>query len=470
MLLSAIKVLLLNIFLALATLIPQTTLSVGMVGQPVSFLPHNATTDSEKLVSQMVFRSLFKYQDGELKTDLLSSWSVSDDLTAYDFKLKKDAAWQDGTQITSNDIIYTLSLYENLINEMEIEKVSPQEVQIKLSNPTSMLPSIMTFGIEPAHLPNQSKLQPIGSTSYQILFVQKEGNSVQKVILQSFSGNKQYNRLSVSFYKSENDQQTGYKLGEINAFLSNSDITLTGANKIGLTYLGRYFVLLFNTRQTALEPVENRKVLESALNTEDHLKQHYYENAILAKGPLGETFAGKVTLFEPAYNPKASLTTSQSSVLTKLSILLPNNNDGRQIESLLKSSWEKELGINLEIEFLSLEDIVTRGQKGEYDVLFIGHETSPDPDRYAFWHSTQIDKLNFSGFTDLRADKALEEGRKTFDEAERIKHYSIFQDVLSTKVPAVFLYHQGSYLYISKKTDINLPKVIYYPSDILKNL
>lgn len=470
MLLSAIKILLINTLLALSTLIPEPTISIGMIGQPISFLPHSAISDSEKIVSKMVFRSLFKYQEGELKTDLLSSWSVSDDLTTYDFKLRNDAKWQDGTQITSNDIIHTLSLYENLINEMEIEKVSSTQVQIKLSNPTSMLPAIMTFGIEPAHLTNQQMLQPIGSTSYRIVLVQREGDSIQKVILQSFAGNKQYNRIKVNFYKNENDQQTAYKLGEINAFLSNSDILLPGTSKKSITYLGRYFVLLFNTRQTALEPVENRKVLESALDIENHLKQHYYENTKLTKGPLSETFAGKSTLFESTYNKNATLTTQQKSIMTKLTVLLPNNNDGRQIESLLKSSWGKKLGINLEVEFLTLEEIAEKGRKGEYDVLFIGHETSPDPDRYAFWHSTQINKLNFSGFIDLRADKALEEGRKTFDESERIKHYSILQDVLSTKVPAVFLYHPGSYLYISEKTDINLPKVIYYPSDILKNL
>ena len=470
MLFSAIKVLLLNIVLALATLIPQSTLSIGMIGQPSSFLPHDAKSDSEKLISQLIFKGLFKYQDGELKTDLLSDWNVSDDLITYTFKIKADAKWQDGTPISSNDIIYTLSLYEKLINEMEIEKTGEKEVQIKLSTPTSMLPSILTLGIEPAHLPNQSKIQPTGSTSYRILFIQKERDSIQKVIIQSFSGNKQYNRVSISFYKNENDQQTAYKLAEISSFLSNSDITLPGANKISITYLGRYFVLLFNTEQPALSLTENRKVLESALDIETQLKKHYYENTIISKGPVSETFASKGALFKSAYNPNAKLTTSQSSAMTKLEIILPNNNDGRQIESLLRDSWEDKLEIDLEIEFLDLDEIVQKGKKGEYDVLFIGHETSPDPDRYAFWHSTQTNLLNFSGFSDLRADKALEEGRKTFDQEERIKHYSIFQDVISTKIPAVFLYHPGSYLYISEKTQANLPKVIYYPSDILKNL
>src|SRR3990167_7275747 len=338
MLFSAIKVLLLNIVLALATLIPQSTLSIGMIGQPSSFLPHDAKSDSEKLISQLIFKGLFKYQDGELKTDLLSDWNVSDDLITYTFKIKADAKWQDGTPISSNDIIYTLSLYEKIINEMEIEKTGEKEVQIKLSTPTSMLPSILTLGIEPAHLPNQSKIQPTGSTSYRILFIQKERDSIQKVIIQSFSGNKQYNRVSISFYKNENDQQTAYKLAEISSFLSNSDITLPGANKISITYLGRYFVLLFNTEQPALSLTENRKVLESALDIETQLKKHYYENTIISKGPVSETFASKGALFKSAYNPNAKLTTSQSSAMTKLEIILPNNNDGRQIESLLRDS------------------------------------------------------------------------------------------------------------------------------------
>ena len=470
MLLSVLKVFFLNIFLALATLIPQHTLSVGMIGRPNSFLPHEAKSDSERLVSQMIFRGLFKYQDGELIPDLVESWSVSDDLTTYNIKIKGTAKWQDGNPVSSDDILHTLTLYERLINEMDIEKVSPKEVQIRLTSPTSMLPSILTFGIEPVHLSSQSKLRPTGSTSYRILLVQKDRENVTKITMESFGGSKQYNRINVYFYKTENDQQTGYKLGEINAFLSDSDISLTGTEKSSITYAGRYFALIFNMRQPALEQVENRKVLESALDLDKFLKGHYYENAIPAKGPISKSFASKDILFESTFNPTAKLTTAQSSVMTNLSILLPNNTDGRQIETLLRESWQKKLGIELQFEFLDLSEIIEQGRKGEFDVLFIGHETTPDPDRYIFWHSTQTGKLNLSGFFDLRADKALEEGRKTFDTEERIKHYSIFQDVMSTKIPAIYLYHPGSYLYVSPKTPIPLPKVLYYPSDILKNL
>lgn len=75
-----------------------------------------------------------------------------------------------------------------------------------------------------------------------------------------------------------------------------------------------------------------------------------------------------------------------------------------------------------------------------------------------------------ANFIDLRADKALEEGRHVFPFDERLLHYNIFQDVMFTKVPAIFLYHPGTFLYTSEKTPIPLPEKVYTPSDILENL
>ncbi|PJA41348.1 hypothetical protein CO178_00400 [candidate division WWE3 bacterium CG_4_9_14_3_um_filter_34_6] len=468
--LSALKVLFINILLALTTLIPQETLSIGIIGQPTSFLPSQATSDSERLISQIVFRSLFKFQDGELVNDLVDKWSTSEDIKTYKIVLKENIFWQDGTPITSNDILYSLSLRENLINEMEIEKISSKEVQIKLSTATAMLPSILTFGIEPSHLRNQNKISPVGSTSYRILKIEKERSEIKSITLQSFEKNKQYNRIIVRFYNTDNDLVTAYKLGEIKTFLSQTDINLPNVTKTNLTFLGRYFLLVINTQKPALQPIENREILVKSLDLNSYLLGHYYETSLKAQGPISHSEFTKEEGFEYTYDSKATLSISQKNTMSKLSILLPNNTDGRQMESVLKEFWGKQLGIDLQFEFLNIDEITKRGSGGEFDILLIGHEITPDPDRYIFWHSTQIGKLNMAQFEDLRADKALEEGRRATSAEDRLKHYSIFQDVISTKIPAIFLYHPGSYFYVSEKTPVPLPNVIYYPSDILNNL
>ncbi len=470
MLFEFLKIIFLNIFLALATLWPQNNVSIGLIGKPETFLPSQATLDSEKIVSDMVFRKLFKYSEGELVPDLIADWDVSEDKSEYTLKLKEDIYWQDGKEITSNDIIYSFSQQISLINEVELEKTSDKEVKVKLKSPLGILPTLLTFGIEPAHLEGQSKIIPIGSTSYRVARVIRERSRIQSVILQSFGQNKQYNRINFKFYSNDAELKSAYSLREISVFSSPQEFAEDGILKNNITYLGRYFVIIFNTSNPRLSDVENREVLAKSLNTSEFLQKTYFVNALPAQGAISQSPYTRDELEEGVYDENIELTAAQKNILTSLVVLVPNNSDGRQIESLLRENWEEKLGIELEIRFLDLNELINEAKDGGFDVLYIGQEVTPDPDRYVFWHSSQIGKFNFSEFEDLRSDKALEEGRLASTFEERLPHYNIFQDVISTKYPSVFVYHPGTYLYTSERTPIPLPKKIYNPSDILDNL
>ncbi|OGC51899.1 hypothetical protein A2982_02190 [candidate division WWE3 bacterium RIFCSPLOWO2_01_FULL_39_13] len=479
MILYFIRLLIVNLLITLSTVIPQRTYSIGYIGQPASFLPHEAQTDSEKAVSDVVFRKLFKYEEGKLVNDLVDKYEISEDETEYRIALKDNIKWQDGQPITSDDILYSLTLYENFRNEIDVEKTSEKEVTLKLPTPTGILPSLLTIGLEPAHIPRNNRLKPIGSSSYRIARIIRERNYVQGVILQSLQKNKQYSRIAYRFYTSDNELKTAYKLGEIAAFLSNSEFIWPSVQMKKTTYLGRYFVVIFNTPNQPLDDPEIRAVLGKSLDIRGFLKENnYYSNSLPAEGPISyypveENGIPAYTIFPfltDSYDKDTKLNTLQKGLLTKLDILLPNNQDGRQIAVLLEEGWEKQLGITLNIQYLELNELLDKAREGTFDALFIGHEVSPDPDRYLFWHSTQIGDLNLGRFKDLRADTALEEGRLTVETEERIKHYNIFQDVIYTKTPAVFIYHPGQYFYFSSDYPITLPEKIYYPSEITKNL
>lgn len=470
MFLDFIRTAIIGTILGIFTLIPQSNISIGLVGQPKTFLPSQAQTDTERVVSELLFRKLFKYQDGKLVNDLVESWKASEDYSTYNIKLKKGNRWHDGIEVSSNDIIYTLTNREGIKDQIEIEKISPLEVKISLTTPNAILPNLLTFGLEPAHVPNQNPLRPVGSTSYRLARIDMERNNVQGVVLQSFQPDKLYNKLTFNFYKNENELSTAYKLGEITTFLSSSTFDWQGVEKQPITYLGRYFALIFNTEGEKLSPVENRQILAKALNVDDLLNKNYYVNSLKAQGSISHSQYTKAEAITDTYDTNAALTTNQKAALGEIKVLLPNNKDGAQIESFLRDSWEKKLGLKLNFNFLDLDDLINTAKNGEFDVLFIGEEVGPDPDRYIFWHSTQKNTYNLGQFEDLRADKALEEGRKAFDFETRLGHYNIFQDVIVTKVPAVFLYHPGTYLYTSNKKPIPIPSVIYSPSDILKNL
>ena len=472
MIIDQVKILFINILLALFTIFPQHTLSIGLTNQPQSLLPHEVQTDTEKTISNLLFRKLFKYEEGKLVNDLVEKWTVNENNTEYVFKIKPNQRWQDGNLITTDDVLYSLTMQNDLKNEIDIEKISQSEIKITLQTSTAILPTVLIFGIEPSHLRNQDKLKPVGSTSFRISKISKEQNKIQSITLQSFQKNKPYNRVKFSFYETDNDLQAAYKLGEISAFLSNTLFEYPGISRQSVTFAGRYFALIFNNQSEKLQDPEIRKILSSSINKTELLTRSYYANSTIANGPISNSIYSKLSTSEEVNSETANqkFNATQKKLINSLKILLPNNPDGRQIETYLKSTWEKNLEVQLEFEYLSLDEMVSKSKDGKFDVMFIGHEVTPDPDRYSFWHSTQINILNLGKFSDLRAAKALEEGRKAWDETERSKHYNIFQDVIETKIPAIFLYHPGSYLYTSQKTPLSVPKLLYYPSEIIKNL
>ena len=100
------------------------------------------------------------------------------------------------------------------------------------------------------------------------------------------------------------------------------------------------------------------------------------------------------------------------------------------------------LNITLNIYYKSANDIITQIiPKRDYDILVYGLDYGADPDLYPFWHSTQAtDKgYNLSNFSNIDADVALEDARKTSDQKVRFEKYDIFWKIFSDEVPAVIL-------------------------------
>jgi len=80
--------------------------------------------------------------------------------------------------------------------------------------------------------------------------------------------------------------------------------------------------------------------------------------------------------------------------------------------------WEDKLNLDVDVKKEDPETFVQNViEPRDFEVLLYGQEVGRDPDRYVLWHSTQKDSpnLNISGFEQIRADRALEEGRNELD-------------------------------------------------------
>ena len=461
-------------FLALILLFFQSifmgpTYKHGLVGYPKSFNPLYVKSDSEKMVSNLVFRGLFRYNENqELVPDLAESYKIAEDGLSYEVKLKDSLKWHNGQAITANDVLYTASK-SPVLREISTDKINDLTVRFNLPNKFSPFLDILTLGIAPANSENNHSLIMVGSGDFIISRIKMDKSNIKEVILVTENPNFKFKKIIFRFYEKEESLMSAYKLGEINGFLSKDRFIWDNISDYRVNFLGRYFVLYLNTTSALFETAEDRKKLAGAINYEKLFEEVVNEGGIPANGPLSKTWAENTDLeFLKYANPSEA--GKDAEKIIKLFYIAGKENT--KVSQFIKNSWEK-VGYTVDLQEIASENLLSSVRKNkDFGALLLGIETSRDPDRYVFWHSTQSTDtggLNFGKYKAVRVDKALEEGRNTLDRKERIKHYGIMQKVFADEVPAVFLYHPTFHFYLSKQIKgANLAN-IYYPWEIFKN-
>ena len=193
----------------------KPTFVEGVVGKPVHPNPLFDKSETQKEISQLVFRSLISVdKKGNPVGDLAKNFKKISE-TEYIFYLKKNIFWHDGVRFTSDDVLYTVKIaqdprYESVVSsnfkDVSVEKLDNYTVKFKLREPFAPFPFATTVGIIPKHIPLK-KYKPIGTGSFRVKSITKE-----RIVLAS----KKLNVI-FRFYMNFKDAKTALKLGEIHA-------------------------------------------------------------------------------------------------------------------------------------------------------------------------------------------------------------------------------------------------------------
>ncbi len=140
---------------------------------------------------------------------------------------------------------------------------------------------------------------------------------------------------------------------------------------------------------------------------------------------------------------------TEDALPLKISITTVDQDLMKKTAEALKEQW-KALGFEVEIKTLpisrlELEAIKTR----EYECLLFGEVLGIIPDPLPFWHSSQKKDpgLNLAVYENKKADKLLEDIRKSADIFSQVDKFAELQDILIDDAPAVFLY-SPDYIYL----------------------
>lgn len=455
------------IYLFILSFMPVSSWSQGLQGQPLSFIPFKASTDAELTVSSLIFRRLATVDPmtGNIQYDLLESYDVKEEGLVYEIKMKEGQYWQDGVEITSNDLLYTASLSGNL-REVSSDRIDKYRVRFVLPNKYSPFLSIISIPLLPAHLQDSNKdLRPVGSGDYRVVRINKDRAYIEEVVLATSNKDLPFQKITFKFYDSSDELRIALKLKEIKGVLFDKSEAFEGYNSANYTFAGRSYLIVFDTNKEKLSK-ENRRQLASAIDYSTLISEQEYAEALRPSGPFSGTWAASDSYEQILYDPNAQLTGIES-----LKILIPNVNEARLISEQLKISLESHGVGNVEIQAIPTKDYVIEARKINYDIILLAQEYGTDPDRYIFWHGDQNETgLNFSNLANLRIDRSLEEGREAQDIETRKEHYNIFQSVFSEEAPAVYLLHPTYHFYYSEEVESIPDDSLFYPWQIFRDI
>jgi len=469
----------------------------GIVGQPLYVNPLlSQTSQADSDLVQLVYSGLFKYDaSGNAVADMAQSYDVSDDQKTYTIHLRGGLKWQDGSELTADDVLFTVTIlqdqeYKSPLRSswQGVSASAPDEntVVFTLENPYVGFIDNLTVGILPKHVwenisPDkfalaQYNINPIGSGPFAYSSLQKDsqGNILSYVLV----ANKYYyntipyiSKMAFNFYPDEDSLIAAYNKKEVMGIGSIDPDKIAALKNIKSTdihqfAIPRYFALFLNqTKSVALADDNVRTAL--SLGTD--------RNAIISSILKGKGTAITSPLipamkeYQQTNSPTADVegakklldangwTLSDGSAVRKkgntdlsFQIVTPDWPQLVATAQLLKSQW-MPLGVNVDIKPVSISDLQQNYiRTRSYDSLLFGQVISFNPDLYSFWHSSQKQDpgLNLAVFDNRDADKILENVRQEPNQDNRIQDYKQLQELFaqSTNMPATFLY-SPYYLY-----------------------
>ena len=467
-------------------------------------------------INHLLFSSIIQFDSTGLPHgDLAESWTVSVDGTVFTVNLRLDAVWHDGVPLTSQDVIYTISLMQggsNLIPEdlrsfwsrIAVHAISDSTLEFALPVAYAPFLDYLNFQILPAHIlgsldmdglvDHSFNLSPIGSGPYRFDSLDTENGIITGVNLVAsefyFDGRPFIDEIHFRYYPDERVALQAYQSGEVDGLSQvSSEILQEVLNQTGLNLyssrepvISMVFLNLRNANVPVLQQADFRKALMSGINRQAIIDNVLSSQAVLAQGPI---IPGNWAYYDEQTAYRFDPDGARQSLLgmgltqdangrfmyegTAVELTLAVQDDAKHvgIGQMLQQNWQS-IGISINLQTLPYEQLLAALQERTYEMVLIDVDLSdtPDPDPYQFWAESQTESgQNYSQWANSTASTYLEQARQTLTIDIRIRLYRNFQVLFEEELPSLPLF-SPVYNYAVKDSIKNLAfGPIYDPAD-----
>ena len=460
-------------------------LVLGTIGEPSNLNPYISMDSASHDVADSIFVSPLRYDKNlNLEPWAAESAELSDDGRTLTIRLKKGILWEDGTELTADDLVYTIETVakpetgspyaEDFMRIKKAEALDRYTVRCTYdSYYARALPSFCS-SILPKHIlegqdwrRGEFARKPVGAGPFRLA-------GWESGSLVTLAANDKYfmgrPRLDEVVYRVIPDSATMFM--ELRAKrldmmgLSPEQYLLQTKGKFWqeefhkYRYLSSAYTYLgFNMRHPFFKDKRVRRAISYAINREELVQGALLGQGVAAFGP----YKPGTAFYHPELKPLRQNTemarallaeagfadTDGDGVLDKegrpLSFIILTNqgNNERILAATIIQRELKDIGIAVQVRTVEWAAFINEFvNKGSFDAVILGWTITPDPDLYQVWHSSQAvpGGLNFTGFISKELDVLLEEGRRTQNEDLRRQLYYRVQELLDEEQPYCFLY------------------------------
>ena len=458
---------------------------IGSLGEASNLIPYLSSDAASGEISSHFYVAPLKYDKNlNVVPWVAEHFEILDEGRLLRFTLRQGIFWQDGVELTTDDVEFT---YLSMINPetptaygsdfraiKKFRKLDRYSFEVVYEHPFPRSLSTWMGGIWPKHALEGQDLrttslirQPLSAGPYVLSEWRPGARLVLSANENYFEGRPFVDRLIYRIIPDLTTMFLELRAGKLDlmasltalqylyqtrepAFAARFDTYRTLASSY--TYLG------YNLRSPLFSDVRVRQALAYAIDKDDIIKGALLGQGVPTIGPFRPDSWAYNTAIEPyPHDPARALellaeagwTKNRRGFLEKdgqrfsFTLLTNQGNDQRIKTAVILQSQLAKIGIEVRIRTVEWAAFLNQFvMPGHFDAVILAWTLPHDPDGFDVWHSSRIGNggLNFVGFSDPEADGCLERARSTLDQDARKKEYDRFQEILHREQPYAFLY------------------------------
>jgi peptide/nickel transport system substrate-binding protein len=446
--------------------------SIGLQAAITSIDPHYHNLTPNNALLLHIYEPLIKRDANQkLVPALAVSWKALDDLT-WEFKLRKNVKFHDGTPFTAEDVLFTLKRVPNVPNSpssfatftkpiVDARATDPHTLIFKTASPHVLLPSDLAsvsivsklHGEQAQTADYNSGKAAIGTGPYKFTEYVPNARVVMKANYGYWGGEEPWDKITFKILTNSAARVAALLSGDVQMIetVPTSDIAKLSqdkrfslvdkvSNRVIYVHLHQWsdkappFVTARDGKPLDKNPFKDarvRKALSMAINRDAIADRIMEKKAVPAAQLLPDFFYGTSKKLKPVkYDPEGAKKLLAEAGYPNgftLTIHGPNNryiNDDKVAQAI--AQFYSRAGIEAKVETMPSSVYFTRATKGEFGYMVLGWGTESGEQGSSlrsllatFDPSRGMGVTNRGRYSNPEFDRMVNEAMATMDEKKR---------------------------------------------------